>query len=307
MTISEHAEVFHGRKVKEFEGEDDWEGPGFAYRVGMGWDDPAGQMEVRLDELIACEGAKELEALVIGPWHSSDDFQASSEFVIKLLVDRRKKLPALKALFLGDITYEENEISWIQQSNVSPLLDAFPKLEVFRVRGGTQLEFAPVQHKSLTHLIVETGGLPRSVIREICQCKFPKLQHLELWLGVENYGFDGGVEDLQPLLTGKLFAKLSYLGLRNSDIVDEIAAVVVNAPILQRIRVLDLSNGTLSDTGAQALLNLSPDPPLEELNLSHHYMTEKMVKQLRKTLKYRVITDEGRDPNEEWRSVVVSE
>lgn len=306
MTISEHAEVFHGREVKTFEGEDDWEGPGFAYRVSIDWDDPVGQMEARLDELIACEGAKELEALVIGPWQS-DDSATSSESVIKVLVDRRKKLPAVKAIFLGDITYEENEISWIQQSNVSPLLEAFPILEVFRVRGGNGLAFAPSRHKALTHLIIETGGLPRSVIREICQCKFPNLQHLELWLGVEEYGFDGGVEDLQPLLTGKLFPKLTYLGLRNSGIVDDIAPVVVNAPILQRLRILDLSYGTLSDSGAQALLNLPPDLALEELNLTHHYMTEKMVKRLRKALKCRVAAEDGQDPNEEWRSVVVSE
>ncbi len=306
MTISEHAEVFYDRKVKTFEGTDDWEGPDLAYRIGSDWDDEPGTVGARLDELVACAGAKELEALVIGPWQG-DDSGASSESVINLLVAQSKKLPALKALFLGDITYEENEISWIQQSNVSPLLEAFPELEVFRVRGGTGLAFTPVQHKALTHLIVETGGLPRSVIREICQCKFPNLQHLELWLGVEEYGFDGGVEDLQPLLTGKLFPKLTYLGLRNSGIVDDIAPVVVNAPILQRMRILDLSYGTLSDAGAQALLNLPPDLPLEELNLTHHYMTEKVVKQLQKTLKCRVIADDGQDPNEEWRSVVVSE
>jgi hypothetical protein len=306
MTISEHAEVFHDRKVKEFEGEDSWEGADFAYRIGTDWDDEPGALEAKVDELLACDGVKELEALVIGPWHG-DDSGSSSEAVIKLLVAHRKELSALKALFLGDITYEENEISWIQQSNVSPLLEAFPKLEVFRVRGGNGLAFSPLQHKALTHLIVETGGLPRSVIREICQCKFAKLQHLELWLGVEGYGFDGGVEDLQPLLTGKLFPKLTYLGLRNSGIVDDIAPVLVNSPLLQRLRTLDLSYGTLSDTGAQALLNLPSDPPLEELNLTHHYITEKMVKQLRKALKCRVIADDGQDPDEEWRSVVVSE
>jgi hypothetical protein len=306
MTISEHAEVFYGREVKTFEGPDDWEGPDFAYRVGITWDDKPQVLDDKFDQLIGCDGAKDLEALVIGCWQGEDS-ASSSESIIKALAGRRKKLPGLKALFLGDITYEENEISWIQQSNVSPLLEAFPKLEVFRVRGGNALEFAPVQHESLTHLIVETGGLPRSVIREICRCEFPNLQHLELWLGVAEYGFDGGVEDLQPLLTGKLFPKLTYLGLRKSGTVDDIAPVVVNAPILQRLRVLDLSNGTLSDTGARALLNLPSGLPLEELNLSHHYMTDEMVKRLQKTLKCRVVADDGQDPNEEWRGVVVSE
>lgn len=46
---------------------------------------------------------------------------------------------------------------------------------------------------------------------------------------------------------------------------------------------------------------------LKELDLSHHYMTEAMVKRLRKQLKCRVSADDGQDPDEEWRSVLVSE
>ena len=42
------------------------------------------------------------------------------------------RLPALEALFLGDITFEQQEISWIQQSDISPLFLAFPRLRVLR-------------------------------------------------------------------------------------------------------------------------------------------------------------------------------
>ncbi len=306
MTISEHADVFHGCKVRCFEGPGDWEGPDYAYRVSITWDDKPGTLQSRLEELAQCDGADALSALVIGAWQG-DDSSSSSQQIIGTTVGLRKKLPALKALFLGDITYEENEISWIEQSDVSPLLQAWPQLEVFRVRGGNSLQLTPLRHESLTHLIVETGGLPRSVIREICRCDFPRLQHLELWLGTENYGFDGGVEDLQPLLTGRFFPSLSYLGLRNSEIVDDIVPVVVNAPILKRLRFLDLSMGGLSDTGAQALLHLPACLPLEELNVSHHYMTGSMVERLRQGLPYRVIAKDGQDPDAEWRGVVVSE
>jgi hypothetical protein len=260
----------------------------------------------RLDELLAQKGAEQLQALIIGAWNGEDS-SYSSDDIIKEVVKHRDKLSALKAIFLGDITYEENEISWIQQSDVSPLLVAYPKLEVLRVRGGSSLAFSKVRHESLQQLIVEAGGLSRSVIREICRCEFPNLQHLELWLGVENYGWDGGVEDLQPILAGKHFPKLTYLGLRNSEIVDEIAPVVVNAPILAQLQTLDLSNGTLTDVGAQALLNLPSGIPLQELNLSHHYMSADMMDRLQKQLKCKVIAEDGQDPNEEWRSVVVSE
>lgn len=306
MTIEQHAETFGGHPVKSFDGPDDWDGPDHTYRVAITWDDGADAFAEKLEQLVRCEGAEDMEALVIGAWNG-DDSARSSDGVIKALAGYHSVLKSLKALFLGDIIYEENEISWIQQSDVAPLLKALPKLEVFRVRGGNDLAITPLKHAHLTHLIVETGGLRRSMIREICQCDFPRLEHLELWLGEGNYGFDGGVEDLQPLLTGKRFPKLTYLGLRNSEIADDIAAVVVNAPIVQRLRILDLSNGNLSDTGAQSLLHLPAGLPLEELNLTHHYMTPAMVKRLQKALPYKVIADDGQDPNAEWRSIVVSE
>lgn len=306
MTIGENADTFFNRRVKDFESAQDWEGVGIAYRLRISYDDKQSDMHARLAELAAQPGVDQLAALVIGAW-IGDDSQYNSSAIVQELIKHRDTFAGLKAIFLGDITYEENEISWIEQSDVSPLLAAYPRLEVFRVRGGNSLAFSQLRHESLKELIVEAGGLRRAVIREILQCEFPSLRHLELWLGVEHYGWDGGVEDLQPILAGTRYPKLTYLGLRNSDIVDEIAPVVVNAPILPQLKTLDLSNGALTDVGAQALLNLPGDLPLEELNLSHHYMTEGMVERLKKQLKCRVIADDGHDPNEEWRSVLVSE
>lgn len=36
---------------------------------------------------------------------------------------------------------EENEISWIKQCRITPLLETFAELEEFGVRGGQDLEF----------------------------------------------------------------------------------------------------------------------------------------------------------------------
>ena len=306
MPISEHADVFYEQPVKQFDSANDWEGPGRAYRLAITWDDQPEEWDKRLEQLLAQKGVDKLQALVIGAWHG-DDSARSSKAVVESLANHADALPGLRAIFLGDITSEENEISWIEQSDVSPLLQAYRKLEVFRVRGGNSLKFARIAHASLRKLIVETGGLRRSVLREICRCDFPELQHLELWLGVTDYGWDGGVEDLQPILAGKHFPKLAYLGLRNSEIVDDIAPVVVNAPVLAQLEVLDLSNGTLTDVGGKALLNLPAGLKLKQLNLTHHYMTPAMVKRLTKELKCEVIADDSQDPNDEWRGVVVSE
>jgi hypothetical protein len=304
--FTEHAEMFFDRPVIQFEEPADWRGPEPAYRVASTWDDAPGTICERLSALISQSGADKLAALVIGAW-MGDDSATSSEKIVELLVRQKDRLPGLRAIFFGDIVSEENEASWIEQSNMGPLLKAFPRLEVFRVRGGNSLSFTRLRHDSLRQLIIETGGLHRSTLREIFRCEFANLEHLELWLGEENYGWDGGVEDLQPILSGKLFPKLKYLGLRNSEIVDEIAAVIVNAPVLRDLEVLDLSNGALTNAGGKAMLHLPVGLKLREVNLSHHYMTPSMLDQLKQQLKYPLIADDGQDPDEEWRGVVVGE
>ena len=120
---------------------------------------------------------------------------------------------------------------------------------------------------------VTAGGLDASVIKSIALSSFPNLEHLELWLGTDEYGGDHSMDDLEPLLAGRLFPKLRYLGLRNSQMADEIAAAVVRSPLLQRIETLDLSLGILTDEGARALLELPASPTLKKLNLHYNYIS----------------------------------
>ena len=198
-------------------------------------------------------------------------------------------------------------MSWINQTDLAPLLNAFPDLQLLRARGGTGLKFTPLQHAKLRGLALETGGMDASVLRGVCSSQFDGLEHLELWLGTEEYGATVRIEDLQPLLSGELFPNLKYLGLRNSDIADQIAAVVVNSPLVQRIETLDLSLGTLSDEGGEALLHLK-DSKLKKLNLHYHYLSAEMVKRLR-ALPFVVdaTTPSDMDTDEDFRFVAVGE
>src|SRR4051812_43476346 len=100
--------------------------------------------------------------------------------VIEPLIAARGRLPNLRSLFLGDITSEECEISWINQGDVTPLLAAYPLLEEFRVRGVEQLSFAGLRHANLRSLAIESGGLPACVLEEVWAADLPELEHLEL-------------------------------------------------------------------------------------------------------------------------------
>lgn len=284
MTINEHAEEFAGLPVRDYDPEEGIGDPsGSAYRLSYSWDDAedAGSLVERLAQFLEDSNAGQVGALIIGAWQG-DDSSTSSESIVEALVAARETLASLRGLFLGDITSEENEISWIEQSDVTPLFDAYPALEHFRVRGGTGLVFGTLRHANLRSLVVESGGLDERVVRGIAASELPALEHLELWLGTDGYGRTAGVADLAPILQGDRFPSLRYLGLRNCENADEIARAVAQAPVLAKLRVLDLSLGDLGDDGALALA-ASPDVArLESLDIHHHFVSEEAVARLKR-------------------------
>ncbi|MCI0647076.1 MAG: STM4015 family protein, partial [Chloroflexi bacterium] len=226
------------------------------------------------------------------------------------LVAARERLPRLAALFLGDIIMEESEISWIEQTDVSPLFEAYPALEHFTVRGGNRLSLGSLRHGRLKSLVIESGGLDVGVVRQVLAAELPALEHLELWLGSEHYGATTTVEDLAPLFAGHLLPKLRYLGLRDSEFTDAIAGAIAPAPILERIRVLDLSLGTLGDEGAAALLASPAVARLELLDIHHHFCSKGMVARLEKAGIRLNAGDRQKEEvygGERWRYMAVSE
>ncbi|WP_310428367.1 STM4015 family protein [Chamaesiphon sp. VAR_48_metabat_135_sub] len=277
MGIYQRDELFAGKPVVEYTTEIGITDPKeFSYRLSIEYDSEHSIVDL-LSQFLADPHISEITSLIIGQW---DAEEGSSEPVVNLLANVSQKLPNLTALFLGDINDDEYEISWIQQSDLSPLWNAYPQLEYLRVRGNDGLSFGELKLDRLKTLIVETGGLSVARVREICQGYLPQLEHLELWLGTDDYGGDTRVEDLAPILSGELFPYLQYLGLRNSEIADSIATAVANSTILVRIKVLDLSLGNLGDIGATALLASPFIHQLEKLDLHHHYLSEALVEKL---------------------------
>jgi hypothetical protein len=302
MSFSEHRFSFAGKKVVEFK-DKLFDTNKFAFRVRREYESESTWLEL-FAMLLEQPEAASLEALVIGQW-SDEQFEDGSEEVIEALVAAKDTLKNLKAVFLGDIVGEECEVSWIHQADVSPIFHAYPNLEVFAVRGGEQLQFGHINHANLKHLTVQSGGLDVGIVRDILASEFPNLEHLDLYLGTDNYGANSAVDDLAPLLRGELFPKLTHLGLRNSDLTDALAGVLVNAPILERLKTLDLSLGTLSDEGAKIFSSSEKLGSLEKLDIHYHFVTEEALKELKahlRKLKIKIDAADAQDPNEDWRS-----
>ncbi|KUP26314.1 STM4015 family protein [Paenibacillus sp. DMB5] len=277
-------------------------------KLAVGYDEyeDGQRMNTEIERLSASPEAAQLTSLIIGDWGQA--YENSSDEVVEALVKHNGSFPALRKLFIGDMSFEECEISWITQTDLSPLLPAYPELQSLTIQGGTDLSLSKLQHDKLEELIIITGGLSKKVLAEIAAGSLPNLRKLELYLGVDNYGFDGSLEDLLPLIEPGKFPKLTYLGLKNSEIQDEIAEAVADAPILDQLHTLDLSLGTLSDKGAEVLLASERIKGLQALNLSYHYMSDNMITRWRASgLPVDVSDQQKSDDDEDWRYPSITE
>lgn len=279
MSINEHATSFAGLPVVDYDPERGIIDPGgSAHRLSIGWDahERGETFAPLLARFLDDPGALQVEALVLGAWEPEDSTISSAE-VVATLTAASERLAGLRAIFLGDIIGEECEISWITHSDVTPLLRAYTMLEHFQIRGASGLVLEPFEHEHLKTLVIESGGLPAAVVRGVVASKLRRLEHLELYLGTSDYGGDATPADLAPILDGQVFPALRYLGLRDSESADEIAAALADAAILDRIEVLDLSLGNLGDEGLLALLQGGRLGRLKKLDIHYHFASDEVL------------------------------
>lgn len=316
MTIGKHLSELGGLPAFDFPGPKDTRAlpePGaVAWRISVETYGAEEEWAQAFGRFTGSVDTRQVRALIVGGW--SEAYEDSDAGIVEALAGAASEFPALRALFVGDITFEECEISWIQQSDVGPLLRAYPALEEFGVRGGEGLVFPPVKHEALRVLRVESGGLPREVVRGVAASELPALTELDLWLGTPGYGGDAEPGDLEPFLTGERLPALRRLALRNSEIQNEVAAALATAPVVERLEVLDLSMGILDDRGAEALLAGRPLTHLTKLDLHHHYVSEPLRERLRAALApHGVEVDLGDvqspdvDDEAEYRYIAVAE
>jgi hypothetical protein len=294
MTL-DREEEYAGMEIRVFQAEEGLQNPETVIpHLCYDWDVPDADAMSQLTQLLQQPDVDRLVGLSIGMW-AEEMYDVPPTEILEALIAAAPQLPNLKILFFGNMGYDENEVSWIEMSDLSPIWAAFPQLERFRIRGSNDLTLGKIEHDFLKELIIECGGLPVNVLNEIAAAKLPALEHLELFLGTDNYGWNGTINDVEPLLNPDLFPKLTYLGLKDSEIQDEVAELVVKHPaMLEKLDVLDMSLGTLSSRGGRALLESDAIRTLKHLNLERHYMTTEVMNQF-KQLGIDVNVDDQQD------------
>jgi hypothetical protein len=304
MTISESTEHFFGKTVIQYDSDEAVELSGSTvYRLSLDYDDER-EMADLIDEFTSRIDMAQLDSLIIGLW--GEPYDSSADAIIAKLAALAPQLPKLRAIFIGDMTYEECEISWITQGDYTPLLQAYPQLDTLKIRGAKDLVLSPVEHAKLCNLTIECGGLPSEIAEALAASTLPNLEHLELWLGTDEYGFSGNVD-----LYGRVLARLKtpglrYLGLRDSEIADDLATWLAGEAWITQLHTLDLSLGTLGDAGAQALHASPYVAKLSRLDLTHHYISEEWQEKLA-ALPLEVLLGDAEEEDDGYRYTAVGE
>jgi uncharacterized protein (TIGR02996 family) len=164
--------------------------------------------------------------------------------------------PCTDTLELLDFVGGDHDINGVSCAIEPTLFSRCPRLHTLRLYGG-DVGLCKIDWPEGRELSVYTGALSKAAVKEINKAKAPKLEVLDLLFGDSDgdYGGDTDIDDTTQLLKGKLFPNLQKLGLRNAPFADELVGRVAKSPLLGRIKELDLSLGTLSNAGAQALID----------------------------------------------------
>ena len=208
----------------------------------------------------------------------------------------------IRELIAGDFSTEQCEVSWYQVGDLGPAWRALPALRDLVVHGGS-FGLGAIDLPVVERAAFRTGGLSQDSLAAIASARWPKLRRLDVWFGDPDYGCDCRPGDVRPLLARGDLA-LTRLGLMNCGFADDLPPLLARAPLLASVTELDLSMGTLSDAGAQALADAKLRVAV--LDVSSNYLGDAGIEALRRAYP-TVHAGDQRDGDAEDRMVSVGE
>jgi len=263
-----------------------------------------GSMAEVLETLLRHPSGRFLTELVFG--FNNDPNEDPLDDLIGILA---KKAPAtIRKLHFGDFVYpDETEMSWYHVGNLGKVWKAVPQLRTLIVQGG-DFELGTIELPEVLRAEFRTGGLSAASAKAIAKAVWPKIEHLEVWYGDDNYGGTAKVADVMALLDRRDLSRLTSLGIKNTQFTDELCGVLAAGKLLPQLTRLDLSMGVMTDEGA-ALLAGRKDAfkHLAELDVSRNYLTKAGLAALKGIAKSVVSTKQRETDDPEYRHPSVGE
>lgn len=248
--------------------------------IGVPWGEgDGGDLNEAVAALLRHDSARFLSALTFGLVSDVGDGDYSWYAAIAELIAAGPR-PSLRSLFVGDFYRNEPDISSTEVGDLSQIWALLPALERLRLHAG-HFDLGRIDAPKLVDLRLQTGSLSRQSLDRVIEAPLPEIAHLELWFGRPRYGGDCKASDVARLLSRADLPKLRSLGLMNSELADEIPALLLRSPLLPRLARLDLSMGTMTEAGARVLLEgASALQHLEEIDLDENAIPSDLTEAL---------------------------
>jgi uncharacterized protein (TIGR02996 family) len=274
--------------------------------------DEEGQMEETLERILKHPAGHLVRAMTLGlPPH--EDLQWHMEGVVEALTNAGP-LPLLETLDLSQDADHMDQPSWRRVGAIGGLWAAAPNLRELHLQGsagsdeGTKIDFGTIVAPRLEKLTFKSGGLDKKAPTQLGAAKLPKLKHLELMFGREDYGCSSTVASLAGILGGDGLPALERLGLMNSEWEEPLIAAVAKSKILPRLKVVDLSMGVLDGPATKSLLTFADKfKHLDELILDDNYFTEDDQVKLKEALPNARFGTQKDDEDPEYRYTTIGE
>jgi uncharacterized protein (TIGR02996 family) len=188
------------------------------------------------------------------------------------------EVPHLRGLVIAPDQYQ---LSWTTL-DASRLIERLPQLEELELGAGNLTLGRIDKLPNLRRLALRTTGLSRAVLAPILATTWAQLEELELWFGGEDGGVEVDHSDLWRILSGLAVPALRRLRLKNAEFTDALCVALVDAAILPRLTVLDLSMGTMTGAGAEVLIaSAARLAHLERLDVSDNAIPLMVVARMR--------------------------
>lgn len=227
-------------------------------------------------------------------------------------------LPLLRVLDMTADAEFMDQDSWRSIGDLSKLWAIAPQLREIRLKGsgnddGNSTRLGTVVAPHLEKFVHISSGLDKNVPIQLGKASLPELRHLELYIGEEDYGNNCTMRSFAGILEGKGMPRLEYLGLVNSEWERELISALAKAPIVKRIRTLDLTKGTMWREGAQALIeHAAAFRHLELLDLRDNYLGGELAAAIKGAIPCANVTgqkelDDDDEDDDPYRYITVGE